>query len=43
MNLAIERARQFGVSLCGVTHGGHIGALAYWSNMAVRKNMVGVV
>jgi LDH2 family malate/lactate/ureidoglycolate dehydrogenase len=41
MNLAIERARKHGISLCGVVNGGHIGALAYWSTMALSHNMMG--
>lgn len=42
MNLAIEKAREHGIALCGVINGGHIGALAYWTTMALAQGMIGL-
>lgn len=42
MKLAIERAKSTGLSWVGVRNGGHIGALAYWSMMALEHNMIGI-
>ena len=42
MDLAIERARDHGISFCGVVNGGHIGALAYWTTMAMAHGMIGL-
>ena len=42
MNLAIEGARNHGISMCGVVNGGHIGALAYWTSMALQHGMIGI-
>lgn len=42
MKIAIERAKKYGLSWVGVRNGGHIGALAYWSMMALEHNMIGI-
>jgi LDH2 family malate/lactate/ureidoglycolate dehydrogenase len=42
MKLAIENAKKTGVSLVGSINGGHLGALAYWSMMALSHNMIGL-
>ena len=41
MKLAIQRAADTGVSMVGAINGGHIGALAYWSMMALPHKMIG--
>lgn len=41
MKLAIQRASDTGIAMVGVINGGHIGALAYWSMMALPHNMIG--
>jgi LDH2 family malate/lactate/ureidoglycolate dehydrogenase len=41
MKRAIETAAGSGVSMVGVVNGGHIGALAYWSMMALPHGMIG--
>jgi len=41
MKMAIDRAAETGISLVGAINGGHIGALAYWSMMAIPNNMIG--
>ena len=42
MNLAIERCREHGLSWINVANSGHIGALAYWSKMALTHDMIGI-
>lgn len=42
MQLAIERAKTNGFSWVGVANSGHIGALAYWSMMALEHGLIGI-
>ncbi len=42
MNLAIEKARQAGVSWVGVRNSNHFGACAYYSTMALDHDMIGI-
>jgi LDH2 family malate/lactate/ureidoglycolate dehydrogenase len=41
MKIAIERAAETGVALVGAINAGHIGALAFWSMMALAHDMIG--
>ncbi len=41
MQIAIERAAESGIALVGAINSGHIGALAFWSMMALPHNMIG--
>jgi len=41
MKIAIERAAETGVALVGAINSGHIGALAFWSMMALAYDMIG--
>jgi LDH2 family malate/lactate/ureidoglycolate dehydrogenase len=41
MKIAIERAAETGIALVGAINSGHIGALAFWSIMALPHNMIG--
>ncbi|MGI9334945.1 MAG: Ldh family oxidoreductase [Gammaproteobacteria bacterium] len=42
MEMAIERARQYGVGAVNVHRGGHFGAAAYTAAMALEHDMIGV-
>jgi len=42
MDMAIERARDFGVGAVNVYDGGHFGAAAYTAAMALEHDMIGV-
>lgn len=42
MECAIDRARQFGVGVCGVTNSNHFGAAALYSKLAVDAGMIGI-
>lgn len=42
MQVAIEKAKQAGVSYVGVRNSNHFGAAAYYANMAVREDMIGL-
>ncbi len=42
MNMAIERARQYGLGAVNVFRGGHFGAAAYTASMALDHDMIGV-
>ena len=41
MELAIEKARRYGVGVIGVRNNNHIGALAYYPMMAAEQEMIG--
>lgn len=41
MKLAIEKAKQYGIGCVGVINSHHYGAVAYYTEMAARENMVG--
>ena len=41
MNLAIEKAEQFGIGYVGVRDGCHYGTAGYYAMMAERRNMIG--
>ena len=41
MKIAIERTAESGIALVGAINSGHIGALAFWSMMALPHNMIG--
>jgi LDH2 family malate/lactate/ureidoglycolate dehydrogenase len=43
MNLAIEKARQNGVSAVGIFNCNHIGRLADYTQMAIENDMIGIV
>lgn len=43
MELAIEKARDTGVGLVGVHDSNHFGVAGYYSDMAVMKDMIGIV
>lgn len=42
MRLAIEKAKACGIAYVGVKNSCHFGAAGYYSNMAARKNMIGL-
>lgn len=42
MSLAIERARQFGISFVAVRNSNHFGAAAYFAMKALDHNMIGL-
>jgi LDH2 family malate/lactate/ureidoglycolate dehydrogenase len=42
MNIAIERAREYGVGAVSVFRGGHYGAAAYTAAMALEHDMIGI-
>jgi LDH2 family malate/lactate/ureidoglycolate dehydrogenase len=42
MEATIKHAKENGIAITGVQNGGHIGALAYWSMMALRHEMIGI-
>jgi len=41
MELAINKARDYGIGLVGVKNSGHFGTACYYSMMALEKNMIG--
>jgi LDH2 family malate/lactate/ureidoglycolate dehydrogenase len=43
MELAIQKAKEFGIGLTGINHSNHFGAAAYYSSMAVEQGMIGIV
>src|SRR4030043_2362740 len=42
MNLAIEKARKFGMAMVAVRNSTHYGIAGYYALMAVRENMIGI-
>ncbi len=42
MDLAIERAGQYGVGVAVAFNGGHYGAAAYFAHRALDKGMIGI-
>lgn len=42
MQLAIEKANQYGIGIVGVKHSNHFGTAAFYSNMAAEQGMVGL-
>ncbi len=42
MKHAIDKGKKNGVSFVGIRNGGHLGALAYYSMMALPHNMIGI-
>jgi len=42
MEMAIAKARKYKIGAVGLKGNGHIGALSYYSMMAVRNNMIGI-
>ncbi len=42
MNMAIERAKQYGIGTVTAMNGRHFGACAYHASMALKHNMVGL-
>lgn len=42
MRQAVDLAREFGVGMCGIRNGTHLGALAYIASMAVPHRMIGI-
>lgn len=43
MDLAVERARRYGVGLVAVRRGGHLGALGYIARRALDQGLIGLV
>jgi LDH2 family malate/lactate/ureidoglycolate dehydrogenase len=43
MQLALQKAEESGVGVVGVHSSNHFGAAAYFANMAVERNMLGIV
>lgn len=43
MELALRKASENGVGVVGVRHSNHFGAAAYFANMAVERDMIGLV
>jgi LDH2 family malate/lactate/ureidoglycolate dehydrogenase len=43
MELAIAKAKQNGVGIVGVAHSNHYGAGAWWGQLAVAQDMIGLV
>ena len=43
MRLAIEKARKSGIGSVGVFNCNHVGRLAYYSSLASRKHMIGLI
>jgi L-2-hydroxycarboxylate dehydrogenase (NAD+) len=43
MKVAIEKARNMGVSAVGVTNSNHFGIAGYYAEMAMRERMIGIV
>lgn len=41
-DVAVERARRFGVAAVGVRHGNHLGALAAYTHRAAEHGMIGI-
>jgi LDH2 family malate/lactate/ureidoglycolate dehydrogenase len=42
MRRAVGLAREYGVGMCGIQNGTHLGALAYVAAMALRHQMIGI-
>jgi L-2-hydroxycarboxylate dehydrogenase (NAD+) len=42
MNLAIEKAREYGMGMVAVRNSSHYGIAGYYALMAVRENMIGI-
>lgn len=42
MNLAIQKAKTYGIGFVGVKNSSHIGALSYYPLMATKENMIGL-
>lgn len=42
MNIALEKARQFGIAAVGVRHSHHYGTAAYYAQMAAEAGMIGI-
>ncbi|MGL4649934.1 MAG: Ldh family oxidoreductase, partial [Caldilineaceae bacterium] len=42
MELAIRKARTYGLAYVGVHNSGHFGAAGYYANMAIPHDMIGV-
>ena len=43
MKIAIEKAKKYGTSAVAIVHGNHFGTCAYFSEMAVKEDMIGIV
>jgi LDH2 family malate/lactate/ureidoglycolate dehydrogenase len=41
MDLALSKAAQFGLGVCGIQNSNHCGALGYYTDRAAQKNMIG--
>jgi len=41
MKLAIKKAQQYGIGMVGVRNSNHNGAMSYYTEMAVREDMIG--
>lgn len=42
MQMAIEKAREYGVGVVGARNSNHFGATGYWSMMALEHGMIGI-
>ena len=43
MELAMEKAEQFGLGACGIINSNHCGALGYYTELAAEKRMIGLM
>jgi LDH2 family malate/lactate/ureidoglycolate dehydrogenase len=43
MNLAIQKAKEFGMGMCAVTNSSHFGIAGYYAKMATTNGMIGIV
>lgn len=43
MTAAVEKAKDFGISMVGVKNSNHFGTASYYAEMAVKENLVGFV
>lgn len=43
MNMAIDKAKQYGMGMCAVTNSSHFGIAGYYANMATKNGMIGIV
>ena len=42
MEMAIEKARQYGMSMIAIRNSTHYGIAGYWATMASKENMIGI-
>ncbi|MDO4466599.1 MAG: Ldh family oxidoreductase [Bacillota bacterium] len=42
MDMAIEKAKKYGLGMVAVRNSSHYGIAGYWTSMAVKENMIGI-